>query len=121
MTAKPLLSGLILAVLCTKALAEEPKLQLIDAEKALSDRFGLSTKPVERRDECLPLDSGGGGMRARKVPCEIFEVIRNVEVARTISVDYDKSVTSLPYAREIDSRNIENCLEIEYKHPPADR
>jgi hypothetical protein len=106
------------AISCLPGLAgaQSEDFKLVDAEQLLRERFGIRTDPFNYVEECLPL-GGGGGMRARKVPCRYYYVISNIEIERILSVTAGKiDPNALPSFKEEQKFDIENCLSAEYKH-----
>ncbi|WP_143275303.1 hypothetical protein [Bradyrhizobium canariense] len=108
----PLLLSAVLPITC----AHSTDLRLVDAEALLRQRFAIETKPFRSVEECLPLGDKSG-MRAKKVPCRYYYVVKNVEIEKVKFIhvgDLDRN--ALPTFREDQQFSIENCVSKSYQY-----
>jgi hypothetical protein len=109
--------GLIVAAATPAVSIHAQDLQLLDAEALFYAKFNIPTAAFRRVESCLPFDSGGG-MRAAKVPCLYFYVIRNIKVEKIKSVEAavppQDSINNLPTYRDDKSFDIKNCVSTPY-------
>ncbi|MBB4571437.1 hypothetical protein [Rhizobium leucaenae] len=90
--------------------ADDEVVTTIDAQALLAKNFGITLGKAGRKEECLPLEEHSG-FQAKKVPCEIFTVMKNIKIDQLFSIKRDQ-----PKIDDIDAKNesrvytLKNCL-----------
>jgi hypothetical protein len=95
---------------------DNASVEFIDGNRLLMTQLGIPTGAFSRNSDCLPL-GGGSGMRAKKVPCEFYYVLKDVEVARVEKIQIDlPDGKDIPTFIESQTLEFENCLSSPYPY-----
>jgi hypothetical protein len=111
---------IIFAFLASDRSFADPAVVTIDAQQVLAQNFSIPAGRVKRVEECLPL-ADCRGMCARKVPCEYFQVVRNVQVEQLNSAAFGTPVVSdIDGSLDEQKISINNCLPRAYHYERED-